>query len=269
MDKGKIFKYIIGAGFVIGGMSYIYYNYIRGKFSFSFFSCNKKNENKTFNNFINIYLEKIKSKISLLPNKTNWIYNKKILCHINYLVNEIIYDIKHNNNIKNNFQNDYELKLFIYQNIMSKYFEIDFTDMIPFINDNLILLPDNKDFIPLERHDESNIKEIMKENDEQKIEDSFFFASVKQIELDKLLSNIFDYENNEEMNNTNNKIVNSDKFHEIIKFKQSFKKEFIERYNFDSKYLMDVYYYLHNKKNGESTLNSKEDIYLLINKIVY
>ena len=269
MDKGKIFKYIIGAGFVIGGMSYIYYNYIRGRFSFCTFY--KKNESKTFNDYINIYLEKIKSKILLLSNKKNWIYDQKILCHINYLVNEIMCNIKHNNNnySQNKFKNDNELKLFIYQNIINKYFEKDLTDMIPFINDILILLPENKNFIPLERHDESDILGILKENDEQKIEDSFFFASVKQIELDKLLNNIYDYENNEQINIIKNKNINSDKFHDIIKFKQAFKKDFMERYHFDSKYLMDVYNYLHNKKNCESTLNNKEDIYLLINKIVY
>lgn len=267
MDKGKIFKYIIGAGFVIGGMSYIYYNFLGGKLP-SYLSnyLSYKKESKSSNDFINIYLEKIKSKISLLYDKNNWIYNQKILCHINYLVNEIIYDIKHNENGENKFENDNDLKLFIYQNIINKYFKKDLTQMIPFINDNLILLPENKDFVPLQRHDESYILLILKENDEQKIEDSFFFASVKQIELDKLLNNIFDYDNNEDNFNNKNEIINSSKFNEIIKFKQAFKKEFLERYNYDSKYLTDVYYYLHNNKKND---NSKEDIYLLINKIVY
>ena len=138
--------------------------------------------------------------------------------------------------------------------------------MIPFINDNLILLPMNKDFIPLQRHDESFIIKILKENDEQKIEDSFFFASVKQIELDKLLNNIFDYENVGEIGNKN-EVINSAKFNEIIKFKKAFKKEFFERYNFDSRFLIDVYFYLHNKK--EDAYSNKEDIQLLINKVIY
>ena len=138
--------------------------------------------------------------------------------------------------------------------------------MIPFINDNLILLPVNKDFIPLQRHDEAFINKILKENDEQKIEDSFFFASVKQIELDKLLNNIFDYENVGEIGNKN-EVINSTKFNEVIKFKKAFKKEFFERYNFDSRFLIDVYFYLHNKK--EDAYSNKEDIQLLINKVIY
>ena len=114
MDKGRIFKYILGAGFVIGGISYVYYNFLRGKFSFN--KPSNKNEEQSNNKYINIYLAKIKSQISLLKDKKNWMYNQKILCHINYLVNEIIYDIKTNN--QNNFQNDIELKKFIYQNII-------------------------------------------------------------------------------------------------------------------------------------------------------
>jgi hypothetical protein len=265
MDKGKVFKYIIGAGFVIGGMSYVYYNFLKGKFPFYF---SAKKENKCSDDFINLYLEKIKSKISLLYDKKSWTSDQKILCHINYLVNEIIYDIKQNNN-KNaqiNFNNDDDIKLFVYNNIINKYLGQDLTDMIPFINDNLILLPVNKDFIPLQRHDENFINKILKDNDEQKIEDSFFFASVKQIELDKLLNNIFDYENVGEIGNKN-EVINSAKFNEIIKFKKAFKKEFLERYNFDSRFLIDVYFYLHNKK--EDAYSNKEDIQLLINKVIY
>jgi len=265
MDKGKVFKYIIGAGFVIGGMSYVYYNFLKGKFPFYFPA---KAENKCSDDFINLYLEKIKSKISLLHDKSNWTSDQKILCHINYLVNEIIYDIKQKN-IKNdqiNFDNDDDIRLFVYTNIINKYLGQDLTEMIPFINDNLILLPVNKDFIPLQRHDESIINKILNENDEQKIEDSFFFASVKQIELDKLLNNIFDYENVGEIGNKN-EVINSEKFNEIIKFKKAFKKEFFERYNFDSRYLIEVYTYLHNKK--EETYSNKEDIQLLINKVIY
>ena len=265
MDKGKVFKYIIGAGFVIGGMSYVYYNFLKGKFPFYFPA---KKENKCSDDFINLYLEKIKSKISLLYDKKSWTSDQKILCHINYLVNEIIYDIKQNNN-KNaqiNFNNDDDIKLFVYNNIINKYLGQDLTDMIPFINDNLILLPVNKDFIPLQRHDEDFINKILKDNDEQKIEDSFFFASVKQIELDKLLNNIFDYENVGEIENKN-EVINSAKFNEIIKFKKAFKKEFFERYNFDSRFLIDVYFYLHNKK--EEANSNKEDIQLLINKVIY
>jgi hypothetical protein len=265
MDKGKVFKYIIRVGFVIGGMSYVYYNFLKGKFPFYFPA---KKENKCSDDFINLYLEKIKSKISLLYDKKGWTSDQKILCHINYLVNEIIYDIKQNNN-KNaqiNFNNDDDIKLFVYNNIINKYLGQDLTDMIPFINDNLILLPVNKDFIPLQRHDENFINKILKDNDEQKIEDSFFFASVKQIELDKLLNNIFDYENVGEIGNKN-EVINSAKFNEIIKFKKAFKKEFFERYNFDSRFLIDVYFYLHNKK--EEAYSNKEDIQLLINKVIY
>ena len=263
MDKGTIIKYIVGAGFVLGGIGYIYYNFLEGKIPF--YLPFKKDKNNS-NDFINIYLEKIKSKIESLYDKNNWISNQKILCHINYLVNEIIYDIKNQQNSQKKFENDNDIKIFVYQNIINKYLEKDLTNFIPFINDNLILLPENKDFIPLQRHDESYINKILEENDEQKIEDSFFFASVKQIELDKLLNNIFDYDNNDEINDKN-EIINSEKFNEIIKFKKSFKKEFLERYGFDSKYLMDVYYYLHNKKNDNSS--NKEDIQLLINKIIY
>ena len=265
MDKGKVFKYIIGAGFVIGGMSYIYYNFLKGKFPFYF---PVKAENKYSDDFINLYLENIKSKISLLHDKSNWTSDQKILCHINYLVNEIIYDIKQKNhkNVQINFNNDDDIRLFVFNNIINKYLGQDLTEMIPFINDNLILLPVNKDFIPLQRHDEAFINKILKENDEQKIEDSFFFASVKQIELDKLLNNIFDYENVGEIGNKN-EVINSAKFNEIIKFKKAFKKEFFERYNFDSRFLIDVYFYLHNKK--EDAYSNKEDIQLLINKVIY
>ena len=264
MDKGRILKYIVGAGFVIGGMSYIYYNFLEGKIPFYL---PYKKEKKSSNDFVNIYLEKIKSKITLLYDKNNWISNQKILCHINYLVNEIIYIIKHQQNDQKKFETDNDIKIFIYQNIINKYLEKDLTDIIPYINDNLILLPENKDFIPLQRHDEIYIIKILEENDKQKIEDSFFFASVKQIELDKLLNNIFNYDNNEEIS-YKNEIFNFEKFKEIIKFKKLFKKEFLKRYGFDSRYLMDVYYYLHNKKNNNSSSN-KEDIQLLINKIIY
>ena len=266
MDKGKIFKYLVGAGLFIGGMSYIYYNFIKGKFSFylSF-----DNEKKSSNDFISMYLDKIKSQISLLYDKDKevWIYNKKILCHINYLVNEIIYDIKFNQKENINYENDNDLKIFIYQNIINKYFEKDLSDVLPYITDKLILLPENKDFLPLYRHDESYISKILKENDEQKIEDSFFFASVKQIELDKLLNNIFNNDNkynNKEIDKIN-EIINTDKFKDVLKFKQKFKKEFYERYQFDCRYLFDVYDYLYNEKK----VSKKEDIQLLINKIIY
>ena len=267
MDKGKIIKYLVGAGIFIGGMSYIYYTFLKGKFPFSL---SFKREQNSSNDFINIYLEKIKLQISSLYDKDNWMYNQKILCHINYLVNEIVYDIKCNQKETINCENDNDLKIFIYQNIINKYLEKDFSDILPYINDNLILLPENKTFWPLQRHDESYFIKILQKIDKHKIEDSFYFASIKQIELDKLLNNIFanDKNNNNNVNNIQvkiNEIVNSDKFKDIIKFKQKFKKEFIEKYQFDCRYLFDIYYYFHNNKKE---LN-KEDIHLLINKVIY
>ena len=270
MDKGKIIKYLVGAGIFIGGMSYIYYTFLKGKFPFSL-SLSFKSEKNSSNDFINIYLEKIKSEISLLYDQDNWIKNQKILCHINYLVDEIIYDIKFNQKQNINYENDNDLRLFIYQNIINKYFEKDFSDMLPYINDKLILLPENKNFIPLQRHDESYIIKIIQKIDKQKIEDSFFFASIKQIELDKLLNSIFDNDknNNNIVNyiqvNKINEIVNSDKFKDILKFKQKFKKEFFEKYQFDCRYLFDIYYYFHNNTKE----SNKEDIHLLINKVIY
>lgn len=239
MNGGKIIKYVIGAGLVIGGMSYIYYNFIKGTSSFFF----KNAKNKIYlSNYINLYLEKLKSKINSLYPNNNWTDDIKILCHINYIVNEINIETK---NSLNNLD-DKEVKLFIYKNIINIFFEKDLTDLIPFINDNLIFLPENKNFKPLIKHED--ITEITSKNDEQKIEDCFFFASAKQLELDKLLEN--------------------EKFNEAIKFKKVFKIDFIQRYEFDPRFLIDVYEYFHST-NKNSAENSVEDMSLLINKICY
>lgn len=253
MEKGKVIKYILGAGLVIGGASYIYYNYLheRIKYYFSSYSNNSSpsSSSLTINTYTNMYLEKLKLKINLLyeKNSKTWLIDQSILCHINYLIKEIISNLFPKNTNNKGFG---ENKKYIIKNVIEKYFGENFSDIEPFLNDNLIFLPVNQKFLPLIRHDEEQIKKILESNDKQTIEDSFFFASVNQIELDKKLEKI---ENFYEKN----------KFEELLKFKENFQIEFVNRYKYDSKYLLDVYYYTHCIKKNDI----QNDISISLNNI--
>lgn len=218
-----------------------------------------------------MYLEKIKLKISLLYDQNSWTSDQSILCHINYLIKEIVSsDIYSNEMINENLTSEKEKKIYLLKNLFEKFFNKKLTDLEPFINDSLIFLPENQKFIPLQRHDEEVINKIIASNDEQTIEDSYFFASVKQIELEKRLEKIFEIENK-----------NQESFNEVLKFKENFREEFLNRYKYEARYLMDVYYYTHCKKqdnncigynfinNNSNNYIKSEDAQYLINKIVY
>ena len=256
-SSNKIVKYFLGFSFVIGSLSYIYYTYF-----------SKDKNEKYLNEYIDKYLESLKSYISQFSNEL-WKYNTNLLCHLNFIINEILSKVKEieyplldKNRIKI-FENEKEwkeqikkdneqmnfIKNEIITKLIPKILNIETKDIIPILNDKLILLKENEKFCKLIPYEENIINSIIEKIDEQKIEDSFFFASVKQIELNKLVEQKFS--NIENLNNLS----------EIEDFKNKFKDEFIYRYGFNCKFLPEIMI----KKNGDKGVSFN----LLINKIIY
>ena len=256
-NSNKLVKYFLGFTFVVGGLSYLYYTYF-----------SKDNNEKYINEYINKYLLSLKSYISQFSNDL-WKYNTTLLCHLNFIINEIVSKVKEidypnldNNRIKifdkeNEWKEQIKkdnkifnlIKKDIINKIISNILNIEINDLIPILNDNLILLKDNEKFSKLIPYDDDIINYIIENKEEKKIEEAFFFASVKQIELNKLLEKKFS-----DIENINN-------FSEIEDFKLKFKDEFLYRYEFNCKFLPEIMI----KKNGEKGVSFN----LLINKIIY
>ena len=256
-NSNKLVKYFLGFTFVVGGLSYLYYTYF-----------SKDNNEKYINEYINKYLLSLKSYISQFSNDL-WKYNTTLLCHLNFIINEIVSKVKEidypyldNNRIKifekenewkEQIKKDNKLFNLIKKDIIikmiSNIINIEISDLIPILNDNLILLKDNEKFSKLIPYDDDIINYIIESKDEKTIEEAFFFASVKQVELNKLLEKKF------------SNIENINNFSEIEEFKFKFKDEFIYRYGFDCKFLPEIML----KKNGDKGVSFN----LLINKIIY
>ena len=256
-NSNKLVKYFLGFTFVVGGLSYLYYTYFT-----------KDNFEKYINEYINKYLLSLKSYISQFSNDL-WKYNTTLLCHLNFIINEIASKVKEidypyldNNRIKifekekewkEQIKKDNKLFNLIKKDIIikmiSNIINIEISDLIPILNDNLILLKDNEKFSKLIPYDDDIINYIIESKDEKTIEEAFFFASVKQVELNKLLEKKF------------SNIENINNFSEIEEFKFKFKDEFIYRYGFDCKFLPEIML----KKNGDKGVSFN----LLINKIIY
>ena len=256
-NSNKLVKYFLGFTFVVGGLSYLYYTYF-----------SKDNNEKYINEYINKYLLSLKSYISQFSNDL-WKYNTTLLCHLNFIINEIVSKVKEidypyldNNRIKifekekewkEQIKKDNKLFNLIKKDIIikmiSNIINIEISDLIPILNDNLIFLKDNEKFSKLIPYDDDIINYIIESKDEKKIEEAFFFASVKQVELNKLLEKKF------------SNIENINNFSEIEEFKFKFKDEFIYRYGFDCKFLPEIML----KKNGDKGVSFN----LLINKIIY
>ena len=256
-NSNKLVKYFLGFTFVVGGLSYLYYTYFT-----------KDNFEKYINEYINKYLLSLKSYISQFSNDL-WKYNTTLLCHLNFIINEIVSKVKEidypnldNNRIKifdkeNEWKEQIKkdnkifnlIKKDIIIKMISNIINIEISDLIPILNDNLILLKDNEKFSKLIPYDDDIINYIIENKEEKKIEEAFFFASVKQIELNKLLEKKFS-----DIENINN-------FSEIEDFKLKFKDEFLYRYEFNCKFLPEIMI----KKNGEKGVSFN----LLINKIIY
>ena len=256
-NSNKLVKYFLGFTFVVGGLSYLYYTYF-----------SKDNNEKYINEYINKYLLSLKSYISQFSNDL-WKYNTTLLCHLNFIINEIASKVKEidypyldNNRIKifekekewkEQIKKDNKLFNLIKKDIIikmiSNIINIEISDLIPILNDNLILLKDNEKFSKLIPYDDDIINYIIESKDEKTIEEAFFFASVKQVELNKLLEKKF------------SNIENINNFSEIEEFKFKFKDEFIYRYGFDCKFLPEIML----KKNGDKGVSFN----LLINKIIY
>ena len=184
-SSNKIVKYFLGFSFVIGSLSYIYYTYF-----------SKDKNEKYLNEYIDKYLESLKSYISQFSNEL-WKYNTNLLCHLNFIINEILSKVKEieyplldKNRIKI-FENEKEwkeqikkdneqlnfIKNEIITKLIPKILNIETKDIIPILNDKLILLKENEKFCKLIPYEEKIINSIIETIGEQKIEDSFFCFS--------------------------------------------------------------------------------------------
>lgn len=252
----SVSKIAIGIGFALFGGLYTYYHYF------------KTNSNK-YSQYITDYLREIKLMIS----NANGNINEVILCHINYIKNEIVVHIRNiinhssiDERRRSSLPNTAEYNV-IYKEtdtindsylietieyIKASLEPFDISDSLNYLlltNDNLINLPQNKQFTKLIPYPLIDLPQGL--TDEQ-IDDSFFFASVNQIDYDKLLEKYYaDSNSNEEIKSAI----------QLRLFKQKFKDEFHMRYGYDCKYLPDLII----NKDG---LNAKKLI-ILINKVTF
>lgn len=248
-------KILIGSAFVVGGGIYLYYSFI------------KKNEGSKnpVSDYVENYIEKIKE---MIQNDQKWQYNIEILCHLNYVIEEVTESLLQLNESKiinerihkvNNEKEwekmaiEYiEIKKKMKKKVINEYiinlFGIDVENVSSALNFKLKNFEQNKNFTKLINFDENEVDDLMSKINGKIIDDCVFFASVKQIEYDKLIQ--------QKMFN-----INESDIRDIELFELKIKDEFMDKFGFPSKYLYELLL----KKEGDKG----EKMILLINRVIY
>lgn len=249
-------KIAIGLGFALFGGLYTFYYYF-------------KSQTNKYSKYIDDYLHEISTMLC----NSNGNFDECVLCHINYVKNEIINHLRnksHNNQIDvkrrsslmneqeynqllketNTINNSYQIEAIEYIKSTLEPFDISSSlNYLLLIQDKLIDLPQNKNFEKLIQYPSIELPQRLTN---EQIDDSFFFASVNQIEYDKLLSKYY------EAKKSNEEIQLAI---QLQLFKQRFKDEFYNKYGYNCKYITDLVL----NKDG---LNAKK-LSVLINKVTY
>ena len=248
-------KILVGSAFLVGGGIYLYNSFI------------KKNEGpkNQISDFVENYIEKIKE---MIHKDQNWQYNLEILCHLNFIIDEVtesLLQVNENKIInerihKVNDENEWEKMAIEYIEIKKKMkkkvideyiinlFEIDVANVSSALNFKLKNFDQNKNFTKLFKYDENEIEDVINKINDKLIDDCIFFASVKQIEYDKFIQ--------QKMYSFNESDIR-----DIEIFELKIKDEFMNKFGFEPKYLYELLL----KKEGDNA----EKMILLINRVIY
>ena len=257
MEESSSFliKTLIGSAFAIGGGLYLYFSLFKGD----------DNNQKIITDYIREYIKEIKERIE---KDKNWKYNMEILCHLNYIIDEIVNNeikVNHSHLLKErlnsfddhdkyiqsltNYKEQFKIiKKKVMEKVIKQDFDIDIDNISAIMNIKLKNTPQNKSFHKYIPYDSSEYEDIIKEKDNKELDDCFFFASVNQVNYDKLV---------ESKINSFNELDTE----ELEDFTYKFKDDFMIRYGFDCKYLNEIMV----KKEGDRAIQ----LNLLINRVIF